>query len=236
MLPCELLSESLSPGWSPDEAQLETPQPFSTDRANSGSGSLKLDEEGQGQEEAQGEGGVRDERPPSEALPQPKAKGLSWSPGDLPQQLAGGRRVPLRLELELDEGVVAAQAAEQLDAAGRFVLKTSGGTEVRYEVVEGRDGRPSAHLNVAEKFAIGSRGMYQPSDDDGQGGRGAYPPQDPILDETGSNLLELGVLGRGAGSIQVVKAVHLPSMRMVAVKKVRCVGRCVVPRECRADA
>ena len=33
-------------------------------------------------------------------------------------------------------------------------------------------------------------------------------------------MLELGFLGRGAGSVEVVKALHFPSMRMVAVKKV----------------
>lgn len=47
-----------------------------------------------------------------------------------------------------------------------------------------------------------------------------YPPGNGLLDDMGDNLLELGFLGRGAGSVEVVKALHFPSMRMVAVKKV----------------
>lgn len=100
---------------------------------------------------------------------------------------------------------------------------------------------------VAHKFAIGSKGMYtygthgagaragagagsrptQPQQQQQQQQQTAklslsttYPPGNGLLDDMGDNLLELGFLGRGAGSVEVVKALHFPSMRMVAVKKV----------------
>lgn len=100
-------------------------------------------------------------------------------------------------------------------------------------------------IQVAHKFAIGSKGMYtygahstgsRPQAKAGgaaaagsqQQQPGAahlclsttYPPGNGLLDDMGDNLLELGFLGRGAGSVEVVKALHFPSMRMVAVKKV----------------
>ncbi len=96
---------------------------------------------------------------------------------------------------------------------------------------------------VAQKFAIGSKGTYTygphgagagsrshlppplpPPQQQSWGGAlclsTTYPPGDGLIDEMGDNLLELGFLGRGAGSVEVVKALHFPSMRMVAVKKV----------------
>ncbi|TFJ85252.1 hypothetical protein NSK_003675 [Nannochloropsis salina CCMP1776] len=139
------------------------------------------------------------------------------------------------------------------DRSGMAILQTSDGDIVRYENVQGRDGRVTAHIQVAHRFAIGSKGTYTypsgsiSSQDTQKGdspvrrpGRGvgqsplpksvtgpprpgistSYPPPGGLLDEVGDNLLELGFLGRGAGSVEVVKALHFPTMKMVAVKKV----------------
>lgn len=184
------------------------------------------------------------------------------------------------------------------DRSGMTILQTSDGDIVRYENVQRKDGRITAHIQVAHRFAIGSKGMYtyptstsdtSSSSNRSSPGRGSplhphltpprthphflpthhhhhahgsnplnlsasgnttttshthtrdgknnhnrhhhynkfnlclstsYPPPGGLIDDMGDNLLELGFLGRGAGSIEVVKALHFPSMRMVAVKKV----------------
>ena len=172
------------------------------------------------------------------------------------------------------------------DRSGMTILQTSDGDIVRYENVRRKDGRITAHIKVAQRFAIGSKGMYTypvstTSSSNGSSrsspDRGSplhphlspprthphllshnhhhhhahgnnplnlsasghtttttsqhnnklnlclstsYPPPGGLIDDMGDNLLELGFLGRGAGSVEVVKALHFPSMRMVAVKKV----------------
>ncbi len=122
--------------------------------------------------------------------------------------------------------------------SGMTILQTSDGDIVRYENVRRKDGKVTAHIKVAQRFAIGSKGMYTyPSPGravarapqalnisaSGKGGLNlstSYPPTGGLIDDSGDNLLELGFLGRGAGSVEVVKALHFPSMKMVAVKKV----------------
>lgn len=186
------------------------------------------------------------------------------------------------------------------DRSGMTILQMSDGDIVRFENVQRKDGRITAHIQVAHRFAIGSKGMYTypastfdrsntsycsslergsplhphlnpprahphllPTPQhhhnnhahgndpqnlsasghttsvshshmrDGKNNNShhhhkklnlclstSYPPPGGLIDDMGDNLLELGFLGRGAGSIEVVKALHFPSMRMVAVKKV----------------
>lgn len=93
----------------------------------------------------------------------------------------------------------------------------------------GAGSRPHPKAVAAAAGAGAGGQQHQPQHQPG-GGAGActahlclsttYPPGNGLIDDMGDNLLELGFLGRGAGSVEVVKALHFPSMRMVAVKKV----------------
>ena len=98
--------------------------------------------------------------------------------------------------------------AEPMQAA-EPQIGVAGNEDVQYSLVWKDDGKLTTHIRVNQKFAIGSKGMYNP-EDVGQ----AYPPADAVLDETGDNLLELGFLGKGAGTLGVIKAMHLPSMKV----------------------
>jgi len=110
-----------------------------------------------------------------------------------------------RLQLEL-----APEPPETIDGSGLVLVRTEKG-EIRYVMVKGPNGRVTTHVNVNKQFAIGSRGMYAHS--------APYPPERALLNESHSNLIELGKLGHGSGG-EVVKAIHMPTMRFVAIKKV----------------
>jgi hypothetical protein len=120
----------------------------------------------------------------------------------------------LKLDFGGEEGAAGEGSGSSEGGAGQlWGGEGRGPGEVRYSMVRKADGSMTAHLNVAQGFAIGSKGMYDP-----QGG--TYPPANSLVEDGGDNLLELDVLGRGGGSSVVIKALHVPSMKIVAVKKV----------------
>lgn len=135
---------------------------------------------------------------------------LSWAGGVT--RLEHPMKQGLRLEFGDAVATEASGQTAEVDGGGTL-WKMQGGTEVKYSMVNKPDGTVSAHISVDHKFAIGSKGMY---DSDG----GQYPPANAVVDDSGDNLLELDVLGRGGGSSMVVKALQMPSMKIVAVKKV----------------